>query len=765
MCNITCQDCNRTTELCKSKCQPGWTGFNCQKECTPGSFGYNCSSTCGHCLNNSSCESANGTCLQGCEPGYKTPLCIEASNEVSMRGSFLPMIVAVVDILLIVLIIVVVLLIVRTKRKKLKEGKMNILSPERHEEFLDDTNHTDDIITRTSSCLKANNETKDKGRSFTKVFLSDKNERNKNYSIEEETVYGNDSFTQSIRVDILQEVIDRKMANGSRGFKSEYAALPYGEKHKCDVGKRPENILKNRFRTIFPYDHSRVVLSVTSDDPSDYINANYINGPNRVKEYIATEGPVENTVVEFWRMIWQENVTSIVMLTNLTEGEHAKCSYYWPNEKESLTVGAVLVDLAEEKKYAFFTKRKLSLSHKEFQNIRVITHYQYTAWPDYGSPEPLSLILFHQHVFTARNKKKAPTVVHCSAGVGRTGVFIALDALYQEGKKTGKVNVAEFVNRMRHNRVSMVQTYEQYMVIYLALNEIFKAPIKVKSVTEFCNTMEKMSSSNSAANTRFLHDEYQLLQKLCAPCKTIDHRTRHKNSKGRLENQLPLVCKHGQHLSAIFPKEDSYTNVVYIPSYTNARSFIVTHYPTQEGAVNFLRMLIDNGSNTVVCVDPLRDIDSMKSWLPVERSSKVMIPFILHCQSTSNKHSEGHSINIRDHQGDTEHTLAGYGPISRINPFGMPQNRLELLRLVSDVLDSKSDSPITVVSRDGTSLCGVFIAVHNVIQQLHIDSYVDVLTVVRQLRIHQPDLCSNIEEYEMVYRTVYDEVQTTTRQL
>ncbi|XP_078328737.1 receptor-type tyrosine-protein phosphatase epsilon-like isoform X3 [Crassostrea virginica] len=420
-------------------------------------------------------------------------------------------------------------------------------------------------------------------------------------------------------------------------------------------------------------------------------------------------------------MIWQENVTSIVMLTNLTEGEHAKCSHYWPNEKESLTVGAVLVDLAEEKKYAFFTKRKLSLSHKEFQNTRVITHYQYTAWPDYGRSEPLSLIVFHQHVFTARNKKKVPTVVHCSAGVGRTGVFIALDAMYQEGKKTGKVNVAEFVNRMRHNRVSMVQTYEQYMVIYLALNEIFKAPIKVKSVTEVCNTMEKMSSSNSATNTLFVHEEFQVLRKLCSPCKTIDHRTRHKNSKGRLENQLPLVCKHGQHLSAILPKEDSYTNVVYIP---------------------------------------------MKSWLPVERSSKVMIPFILHCQSTSTKHSEGHSINIRDHQqGDTEHTLAVYGPISRINPFGMPQNRLELLRLVSDVLDSKSDSPITVVSSDGTSLCGVFIAVHNVIQQLNIDGYVDVFTVVRQLRIHQPYLCNSIEEYEMVYRTVYDEVQTTSRQL
>ncbi|XP_078328755.1 receptor-type tyrosine-protein phosphatase epsilon-like [Crassostrea virginica] len=278
--------------------------------------------------------------------------------------------------------------------------------------------------------------------------------------------------------------------------------------------------------------------------------------------------------------------------------------------------------------------------------------------------------------------------------------------------------------------------------------------------------MDKMSSSKSAANTRFLHDEYQLLQKLCAPCKTIDHRTRHKNSKGRLENQFPLVCKHGQHLSAILPKEDSYTNIVYFPSYTNARSFIVTHYPTQEGAVNFLRMLIDHGSNTVICVDPLRDIDSMKYWLPIERSSKVMIPFILHCQSTSKKHSEGHSINIRDHQqGDTEHTLAVYGPISRINPFGMPQNRLELLRLVSDVIDSKPDSPITVVSRDGTSLCGVFIAVHNVIQQLNIDSYVDVFTVVRQLRIQEPNLCNSIEEYEMVYRTVYDEVQTTTRQL
>lgn len=174
-------------------------------------------------------------------------------------------------------------------------------------------------------------------------------------------VYKNEKTIPDVAVENLGNEIIEKSKNEKDGFKKEYATLLYGERYPCNVAKRPENIPRNRFKTTFPYDHSRVVLVSAN---TDYINANYIDGLNREKQYIAAQGPKPNTVSDFWCMVWQEDVNQIIMLTNLKEGRKLKCAQYWPDQNATMTCGNVVLTAMEERLYAYNVVRKIKMTHK-----------------------------------------------------------------------------------------------------------------------------------------------------------------------------------------------------------------------------------------------------------------------------------------------------------------------------------------------------------------------------------------------------------------
>nr|XP_034321388.1 receptor-type tyrosine-protein phosphatase T-like [Crassostrea gigas]XP_034321389.1 receptor-type tyrosine-protein phosphatase T-like [Crassostrea gigas] len=587
---------------------------------------------------------------------------------------------------------------------------------------------------------------------------SNKEEWNEN-PIGDNDIYMNEQFTPNIPVDQLDSFIAEKRSKGNEGFKKEYAGLPSGEIRCCDAGKKQENIAKNRFKTTFPYDHSRVTLHVEDESSSDYINANYIDGHNRQKEYIAAQGPKANTLADFWRMIWQENVATIVMLTNLKEGEKFKCTQYWPERNKPFSAGPVLVKLIEEKEFAFYIERKMSVSNKQLKKTRVIYQHHYTAWPDHGTPESLCLLTFHNHVISkTNNNTNVPTVVHCSAGVGRTGTYIALDALYHMGKQTGTVNVVEFVKKMRGNRVSMVQTFEQYTTIYLALNNIFKAPIKMDNSTDVFFKAEKAIQGAQATRK-----EFQLLLNVRPAYTGVDYKIAKQNSAKNCADTILPLDKYSLFLSSSVSNRGNYINAIVVPSLTNGRRFIVTKYPTPDGAVDFLRLLDDHESDTVICMDPVQDIDSIRSWLPDASSSTVVTPFTVHCQSKSKTDVTCHLIDIvQEKNEDESHSVVVVEPRAKIGPIETSQDTSHLRSLVSAALLSETENPITVVCSDGASLCGVFLAVHNAIQQLDIDGWVDVFTTVRHLQVRRPEFCANFNEYQMVFKALYDHIQSTT---
>ncbi|KAG7317792.1 hypothetical protein KOW79_018827 [Hemibagrus wyckioides] len=262
----------------------------------------------------------------------------------------------------------------------------------------------------------------------------------------------------------------------NRGFSAEYEDLStVGADQSCTVATLPENKGKNRFTNVLAYDSSRVKLAANPGSDSDYINANYIHGYGKKnKQYIAAQGPNPSTVNDFWRMVWEQKSSAIVMLTNCTEGGKIKCEHYWPMDYMPCLYGKLMVTIQSEQKESCWIQREFVLRNESSSEEQAVTHFHFTAWSDHGVPiRTEELIQFRwivrKHIETF--PFSGPTVVHCSAGVGRTGTLIALDMLLQQMDKEEVVNIADCVHRMRLNRPLMVQTQSQYVFLHQCIME------------------------------------------------------------------------------------------------------------------------------------------------------------------------------------------------------------------------------------------------------------------------------------------------------
>uniref|UniRef100_A0A3B5A9G7 protein-tyrosine-phosphatase n=1 Tax=Stegastes partitus TaxID=144197 RepID=A0A3B5A9G7_9TELE len=253
-----------------------------------------------------------------------------------------------------------------------------------------------------------------------------------------------------------------------------------GRNQTMDVARLPENRGKNRYNNILPYDSTRVKLSYLEDDPcSDYINASYIPGNNYRREYIATQGPLPGTKDDFWRMVWEHGVYNVVMVTQCVEKGRVKCDQYWPADREPLYYGDLVIQMLSESVLPEWTIREFKITSESGCSYpRVLRHFHYTVWPDHGVPESTqSLIQFVRTVrdYVDRSPSTGATVVHCSAGVGRTGTFIALDRVLQQLDSKGTIDLYGCVFDLRLHRQHMVQTECQYSFLHQCVRDVLRA--------------------------------------------------------------------------------------------------------------------------------------------------------------------------------------------------------------------------------------------------------------------------------------------------
>ncbi|XP_032274774.1 tyrosine-protein phosphatase non-receptor type 11-like [Phoca vitulina] len=273
-----------------------------------------------------------------------------------------------------------------------------------------------------------------------------------------------------------------------QGFWEEFEML---QQQECRLlyprkeGQRLENKPKNRYKNILPFDTTRVTLHDVDDSVpgANYINANYIRsdpeekpGHGLGKAYIATQGCLQTTVAAFWAMVLQENTRVIVMATREVERGRNKCFRYWPELHGSQEYGRVhICNLAEYQAQGYCVRELQVWRPDQEEPPRTVKHYQYFSWPDHGVPaEPSGVLSFLDEVNRAQSSTPGagPMVVHCSAGIGRTGTLIVIDILVDLIRRQGldcDIDVPKTIQLVRRQRSGMVQTEAQYKFVYLAL--------------------------------------------------------------------------------------------------------------------------------------------------------------------------------------------------------------------------------------------------------------------------------------------------------
>ncbi|XP_041435761.1 receptor-type tyrosine-protein phosphatase S isoform X16 [Xenopus laevis] len=260
------------------------------------------------------------------------------------------------------------------------------------------------------------------------------------------------------------------------GMELEFKRLANSKAHTSRFisANLPCNKFKNRLVNIMPYETTRVCLQpIRGVEGSDYINASFIDGYRQQKAYIATQGPLAETTEDFWRMLWENNSTIVVMLTKLREMGREKCHQYWPAER-SARYQYFVVDPMAEYNMPQYILREFKVTDARDGQSRTVRQFQFTDWPEQGVPKSgEGFIDFIGQVHKTKEQfgQDGPISVHCSAGVGRTGVFITLSIVLERMRYEGVVDIFQTVKMLRTQRPAMVQTEDEYQFCYQAALE------------------------------------------------------------------------------------------------------------------------------------------------------------------------------------------------------------------------------------------------------------------------------------------------------
>ncbi|KAK4877212.1 hypothetical protein RN001_009718 [Aquatica leii] len=284
----------------------------------------------------------------------------------------------------------------------------------------------------------------------------------------------------------------------------------------CLEAIKPQNKTLNRYRDVSPFDHSRIILQRGS---TDYINANLIKIENANRQYILTQGPLPNTIAHFWLMVWEQNTKAVLMLNKLVEKQQEKCCQYWPIKIGTdyimkLDDVGLTLEYLEQQDHSYYLTRVLRLTDVKSGESRDILQFHYTTWPDFGVPNsPTAFLEFLRKVQAAGvlESTVGPAIVHCSAGIGRSGTFCLVDSCLILIEKFGlnSVIVKEVLLEMRRYRMGLIQTPEQLKFSYQAIIEGAKQLSKTSFDSENCNSVisEIIEANNVSENSNHSSDE------------------------------------------------------------------------------------------------------------------------------------------------------------------------------------------------------------------------------------------------------------------
>lgn len=418
--------------------------------------------------------------------------------------------------------------------------------------------------------------------------------------------------------DLAEHIEFLKLNNN---LKEEYESIEPGQQFTWEHSYLECNRSKNRYGNVVAYDHSRVTLTPIDGIPgSDYINANFCDGYQKPNHYIATQGPLPNTVGDFWRMVWEQNSRTLVMMTQLEERGRVKCVQYWPS-RDSVTYHGITIIACSVEELAYYSIRTFRLQYNN--ELREIRQFQFTAWPDHGVPDhPTSFLMFLRRTKVSNPPDAGPMVVLCSAGVGRTGCFIVIDSMIERIKKENTIDIYGHVTSLRAQRNYIVQTEDQYMFIHDAVLEAAIAAnteVPVSDLSEHYNRLMQVVPNEGATG---LELEFKRLASIkYGGQKFISANLPVNKHKNRLMNILPYegtrVC-----LEPIAGVDGSdYINASFCDGYRLRNAYIATQSPLPETVEDMWRMMYEHNSGIIVMLTKLKEMgrDKCTQYWPAER--------------------------------------------------------------------------------------------------------------------------------------------------
>ncbi|XP_017927710.1 receptor-type tyrosine-protein phosphatase F isoform X8 [Manacus vitellinus] len=566
-----------------------------------------------------------------------------------------------------------------------------------------------------------------------------------------------------IPVSDLADNIDRLKANDGLKFSQEYESIDPGQQFTWENSNLEVNKPKNRYANVIAYDHSRVILTSIDGVPgSDYINANYIDGYRKQNAYIATQGPLPETLSDFWRMVWEQRTATIVMMTRLEEKSRVKCDQYWPS-RGTETYGMIQVTLLDTVELATYTVRTFALYKNGSSEKRELRQFQFMAWPDHGVPEyPTPILAFLRRVKACNPPDAGPMVVHCSAGVGRTGCFIVIDAMLERMKHEKTVDIYGHVTCMRSQRNYMVQTEDQYIFIHEALLEAATCGNTEVPARNLFAHIQKLTQVPAGESVTSMELEFKLLANSKAhTSRFISANLPCNKFKNRLVNIMPYeltrVC-----LQPIRGVEGSdYINASFIDGYRQQKAYIATQGPLAETTEDFWRMLWEHNSTIVVMLTKLREMGREKchQYWPAERSARYQY-FVVDPMAEYNMPQyilrEFKVTDARDGQSRTIRQFQ----FTDWPEQGVPKTGEGFIDFIGQVHKTKEqfgqDGPITVHCSAGVGRTGVFITLSIVLERMRYEGVVDMFQMVKTLRTQRPAMVQTEDQYQLCYRAALE---------
>eukprot|EP00057_Strongylocentrotus_purpuratus_P011984 XP_011666458.1 PREDICTED: receptor-type tyrosine-protein phosphatase epsilon [Strongylocentrotus purpuratus] len=632
-----------------------------------------------------------------------------------------------------------------------------------------------------------------------------------------------DIVVKPIKLENLEKTIRQKAQEEKRIFWAEYKALPNRPPPLATMNHSnlPPNKDKNRYINIIAYDHTRVKLKPTDGiEGSDYINASYVNGYQSPDKFIAAQGPKDNTLEDFWRMIWEYNCSTIVMLTKCIEDGKDKCSQYWPN-KGVIKYGRFKVKMDSVTETAEYVIRSFQLSEDGKETgQRSITQFHFLGWPDHGQPDypsPMMCLIKRVRHLTSKMNHRANIVVHCSAGVGRTGTYIVIDAMLDMMKHEKQVDIYNFIHDIRQQRNTLVQSFVQYFFIHMALLEEHLFGHSDVAMPDFPAYYQQLSNKSD-----FDDDLTKLEVEFRRACKlgvngtdqTFANIDQNKD-KNRIGHILPFD-KNVVKLERLIGEEFSdYINASFITGYQRKNMYIATQGPLPNTIADFWRMIWESQTSTIVMLTEIsqKGHEMCAQYWPLEideteeqgdisvtlvEESEEDDDFTVRDIEISHAHMMQNIYGNTDAAGEvlaeggdipeSDSQTALYGNVESPPPtpmkdirkirqyhfrgwpeVGVPESGIDLMRLVNKShLHQKEQGPkpIVVHCSAGSGRTGVFIALNVLMSRMEEESMIDVFQTVRGLRQQRPHMVQDLAQFKFCYSAMveYLEEQSTEYQ-